>query len=277
MSAKILYALIARENVVLAEFTSTGGNFPTVTRMLLHKISSNEDHKMSYTYDQHIFHYIVEAGVTYLCMADVELRRRLPFAFLADVKQRFQSTYGDHVQTANAFAMNEDFSPVLQRQMSFYNENPAADPINKVQSQIKDVKNVAMKNINKVLERGEKIDLLVDKTDRMKNTAVKFHKTVSATTHKNIEGCVQGAGGGCIELLAVVFVCLFAVGFLEDLVGLTQWPHTRSRTHTVFFVRIPVPAIEKYHVVAKCDNVAGDLLHRRGHRLCHRRHGLRWV
>ena len=34
-----------------------------------------------------------------------------------------------------------------------------------------------LKNIEKVLERGEKIDLLVDKTDRMRNTAVKFHKT----------------------------------------------------------------------------------------------------
>eukprot|EP00946_MAST-07B_sp_MAST-7B-sp1_P004694 g4694.t1 len=177
MAGKILYALIARENIVLAEFTATGGNFPTVTRMLLHKINSGEDHKMSYTYDTHVFHYVVEAGITYLCMADVELRRRLPFAFLADVKGRFQSTYGDHAHTANAFAMNEDFSPVMQRQMNYYNDNPNADPLSKVQNQIKDVKNVAMKNIEKVLERGEKIDLLVDKTDRMRNTAVKFHKT----------------------------------------------------------------------------------------------------
>ena len=75
MAGKILYALIARENIVLAEFTATGGNFPTVTRMLLHKINSGEDHKMSYTYDTHVFHYVVEAGITYLCMADVELRR----------------------------------------------------------------------------------------------------------------------------------------------------------------------------------------------------------
>ena len=95
-NGKILYALIARENTVLVEFTSTGGNFPTVTRMLLHKINSSEDHKMSYTYDAHVFPYIVEGGITYLCMSDVELRRRLPFAFLADIKSRFQSTYGDH-------------------------------------------------------------------------------------------------------------------------------------------------------------------------------------
>ena len=29
-----------------------------------------------------MFHYIVENGVTYLCMADEQSRRRVPFAFL---------------------------------------------------------------------------------------------------------------------------------------------------------------------------------------------------
>ena len=33
----ILYALVARQNVVLAEYTFTSGNFPTITRVLLGK------------------------------------------------------------------------------------------------------------------------------------------------------------------------------------------------------------------------------------------------
>lgn len=33
-------------------------------------------------WDAHVFHYIVENGVTYLCMADEQSRRRVPFAFL---------------------------------------------------------------------------------------------------------------------------------------------------------------------------------------------------
>lgn len=33
-------------------------------------------------WDAHVFHYIVENGVTYLCMADEQSRRRIPFAFL---------------------------------------------------------------------------------------------------------------------------------------------------------------------------------------------------
>lgn len=33
-------------------------------------------------WDAHVFHYIVENGVTFLCMADEQSRRRIPFAFL---------------------------------------------------------------------------------------------------------------------------------------------------------------------------------------------------
>ena len=47
-----LYALIARGRDVLAEFTAVSGNFPTVTRIILGKIPSDRDGKMSYVYDQ---------------------------------------------------------------------------------------------------------------------------------------------------------------------------------------------------------------------------------
>ena len=83
----ILYALVARGTTVLAEFTSTSGNFPTITRVLLGKIPE-EDGKMSYVYDQFVFHYVVENKITFLCMADENAKRRVPFAFLDDIKVR---------------------------------------------------------------------------------------------------------------------------------------------------------------------------------------------
>ena len=48
-----------------------------------------------------------------------------------------------------------------------------------MQAQIEIVKDVMVENIEKVLERGEKIELLVDKTDRLNQQAFKFEKSVS--------------------------------------------------------------------------------------------------
>ena len=132
---------------------------------------------MSYKYDDHVFHYVVSDEITYLCMADLSCKRRVPFGFLTDISDRFKATYGDQAKSAIAFAMNEEFSRVLQKQMDYFNGNPKEDALGRVQEQISEVKDVAMKNIEKVLQRGDKIELLVDKTDRMKNTAHKFHKS----------------------------------------------------------------------------------------------------
>lgn len=174
----IVYAVIARQHNVLAEYTSSTGNFPTVTRVLLRKIPE-QDGRMSYQYDQHTFHYVVDQGMTFLCMTDENTKRRLPFAYLDDIKSQWRDKYGSVEQTALAFSLNDLFSPTLRQRMEFYNANPTAtDNIAKVQAQIDSVKEVMVENIERVLERGEKIELLVDKTERLNHQAFKFEKTV---------------------------------------------------------------------------------------------------
>lgn len=50
-------------------------------------------------------------------MADEDFGRRIPFAFLEDIKNRFKTAYGTKGKTAMAYAMNDEFSKVLKRQM----------------------------------------------------------------------------------------------------------------------------------------------------------------
>ncbi|GAB5036319.1 r-vamp71-family [Nannochloropsis oceanica] len=198
----ILYALVARGKTVLAEFTSTSGNFPTVTRFLLARIGDRGmphgggeagGQKMSIVYDQHVFHYVVDSSgggqgqsssssstsspLIYLCMVDdAENKRRLAFLFLEEVQRRFMSTFGEAAYTAIAFAMNESFSPSLKAMMDFYNADPSADNLRQLRTKIDDTKSVMVENIDQVLARGEKIELLVDKTDRLSQQAVQFKR-----------------------------------------------------------------------------------------------------
>ena len=107
----------------------------------------------------------------------------MAFAFLDDIKERFQSSYGDRGKTALPMGMQADFCGVLQTRIDFYTNDPKSDKIAKVQSDIDDVKNVMVQNIEKVLERGEKIELLVEKTEAMNDQAMNFKK--SSTSLKN--------------------------------------------------------------------------------------------
>ena len=67
---------------------------------------------------------------------------------------------------------------VIQDRMDYYNSAGSnVDGLSAVKNQIEDVKGVMVENIEKVLERGEKIELLVDKTDRLNQQAFKFESS----------------------------------------------------------------------------------------------------
>ena len=179
----IIYSLVARKSTILAEYTGSTGNFTTITKRILDKIPS-QNSKMSYVYDRHVFHYIVDDGLTFLCMSVENFSRRLCFAFLEDIKGRFRSSYGDRGRVAVAYGMNAEFSRVLHKQMDFFSSDPNADKLTQVSADVDEVRSIMVDNIEKVIDRGEKIDLLVDKTQNLSQRTVQF-KT-SATRLKNV-------------------------------------------------------------------------------------------
>lgn len=172
----IVYALVARQKNVLAEYTSSSGNFPTVTRVLLAKIPHN-DSRMSYVYDKHVFHYVVDNGITFLCMADEDVKRRVTFAFLEDIKRLWRAKFANIEATAIAFSLQESFAPVLKQQIEHYTASPGStDTIGKVQQQIEGVKDKMFQNIDQLIDNSEKIELLVEKSENLRSEAKKFEK-----------------------------------------------------------------------------------------------------
>ncbi|RKO93578.1 hypothetical protein BDK51DRAFT_31536 [Blyttiomyces helicus] len=111
----IVYGLISRGAIVLAEHATTTGNFTTVTQHILEKIPEG-DSKMTYVYDRYLFHYIQRNNIIYLCLADDTFGRRIPFTFLEDMSRRFEGLYGERAQTAIAYGLNE-YSKTIAEQM----------------------------------------------------------------------------------------------------------------------------------------------------------------
>jgi vesicle-associated membrane protein 7 len=159
-------------------------------------------------YDNYVFHYVVDRGLTFLCLADEKQKRRVPFLFLDDVRSKFQASYGERAMTAIAFAMNGEFARVLQDRMDFFNDNPEADNLSKVKGQIEDVKGVMVDNIEKVLARGEKIELLVDKTEQLNQSAKRFQRASkslkTAMWWKNVKMW------GLIAVIVIIIIWLIA-------------------------------------------------------------------
>lgn len=67
----ILYALVARGTVVLAEHSAAATNAGAVARQVLERLpDGGADSHVSYTQDRYVFHAKRTDGITALCMAD---------------------------------------------------------------------------------------------------------------------------------------------------------------------------------------------------------------
>ena len=97
-----------------------------------------------------------------------------PFTFLNDISRLFQHKYGDSVASSVAYELNE-FSTVMEERMHFFSSD-SSDPLQRVKGQLEEVKGVMVENLEKVLERGEKLELLVEKTESLQNVALNFRR-----------------------------------------------------------------------------------------------------
>ncbi|KAG7035926.1 Vesicle-associated membrane protein, partial [Cucurbita argyrosperma subsp. argyrosperma] len=193
----ILYAVVARGTVILAEFSAVAGNTGAVARRILEKLPDEADSRLCFSQERYIFHILRSDGLTFLCMANDTFGRRIPFSYLEDVHMRFMKNYGRVAHYAPAYAMNDEFSRVLHQQMEFFSSNPNADTLNRVRGEVNEasilscidttlwecynlfttpIRTIMVDNIEKILERGDRIELLVDKTATMQDGAFHFKK-----------------------------------------------------------------------------------------------------
>uniref|UniRef100_A0AC11EGT1 Vesicle associated membrane protein 7 n=1 Tax=Ovis aries TaxID=9940 RepID=A0AC11EGT1_SHEEP len=166
----ILFAVVARGTTILAKHAWCGGNFLEVTEQILAKIPS-ENNKLTYSHGNYLFHYICQDRIVYLCITDDDFERSRAFNFLNEIKKRFQTTYGSRAQTALPYAMNSEFSSVLAAQLKHHSENKGLDKVMETQAQVDELKGIMVRNIDLVAQRGERLELLIDKTENLVDSA----------------------------------------------------------------------------------------------------------
>ncbi|KDP20321.1 hypothetical protein JCGZ_06407 [Jatropha curcas] len=173
----LIYSFVARGTVILAEYTEFTGNFTSVAAQCLQKLPSSNN-KFTYNCDGHTFNYLVENGFTYCVVAVDSAGRQIPIAFLERVKEDFKKRYGGgKAATAQANGLKREFGPKLKEHMQYCMDHPEEiSKLAKVKAQVSEVKGVMMENIEKVLDRGEKIELLVDKTENLRSQAQDFRQ-----------------------------------------------------------------------------------------------------
>ncbi|PSR97997.1 Vesicle-associated membrane protein [Actinidia chinensis var. chinensis] len=231
MSQKgLIYSFVAKGTVVLAEHTPYSGNFSTIAVQCLQKLPSNSS-KYTYSCDGHTFNFLIENGFVFLVVADESLGRSVPFVFLERVKDDFKQRYSASIRTDDlhpladeededddlfedrfsiAYNLDREFGPRIKEHMQYCMNHPdEISKLSKLKAQITEVKGIMMDNIEKVLDRGEKIELLVDKTENLQFQADSFQRQGRQLRRKMWLQSLQMkimVGGAVLALIVILWL-----------------------------------------------------------------------
>ncbi|XP_061994174.1 vesicle-associated membrane protein 724 [Rosa rugosa] len=170
-----IYSFVARGIMILAEYTEFTGNFPAIASQCLQRLPSTNN-KFTYSCDHHTFNFLVEDGYAYCVVAKDSVGKQISIAFLERVKADFRKRYGGgKADTAIAKSLNKEFGPIMKEHMKYIIDHAEEiEKLLKVKAQVSEVKSIMLENIDKAIDRGENLTVLVDKTETLRSQAQDF-------------------------------------------------------------------------------------------------------
>jgi len=136
--------------------------------------------RQSITHESHVVHcYVRSDGLAGAVTTDLEYPARVAFVLLTQLLDEFQQTIGDSwrsVSTAESVAF-----PQIEEYLQKYQDPAAADKVAKIQQDLDETTQILHKTIDSVLERGTKLDSLVERSNDLSAQSKMFYKQAKKT------------------------------------------------------------------------------------------------
>lgn len=200
----IIYTLISSENsqTPLGEVSLASGNFHMMALKILEKIKHDTNSSKSFSYEKdYIFHFHNKSGLVILCMTSSSFSNRKAYQFIFDLRDKLFENYGDQLTQAIGFGIKKHMIDEIKQMMIDYSSNE--DKIAIVNRNVNEVKDIMVQNIEKIIARGEKIEILVSKSEELEVNARVFKK---AANKVKLHFCCKN-----IKLTLIVVFILIAI------------------------------------------------------------------
>lgn len=123
--------------------------------------------------------YVRRDGLSGVVIADHEYQQRVAHTIINKVLDEFQAKY-----SSTQWPVLKDSSvsfPIIEEYLQKYQNPKEADAMTKIQTELDETKIILHNTIEAVLQRGEKLDDLVDKSEGLSMQSKAFYKTAKKT------------------------------------------------------------------------------------------------
>jgi len=125
--------------------------------------------------------YVRTDGLSGLVVTDSEYPQRIAFALLLKTLRSYEES--DEFTSSKWKEIGSDLTsePQFMRDNLEAYQDPSADKLFKIQKELDELKDIMNDNINRVLERGESLEVLMARSEDLSTSALKFYDKVPKT------------------------------------------------------------------------------------------------
>ncbi|GMI43917.1 hypothetical protein TrCOL_g13376 [Triparma columacea] len=137
--------------------------------------------RQSVQHESYIVHCYVRAdGLAGTVTTDLEYPPRVAFVLLTQLLEEYSNAVTDAVWKSCNTPESIPYPP-LEEYLAKYQDPASADKITKIQKDLDDTTEILHKTIDNVLERGVKLDQLVERSDDLSRQSKMFYKQARKT------------------------------------------------------------------------------------------------
>lgn len=138
--------------------------------------------RQSISHESYVVHcYVRSDGLAGSVTTDAEYPPRVAFVLLTQLLDEFLSSTGsDSWKSMEPSTESSNFTQ-LEEYLVKYQDPASADKVTKIQNDLEETTQILHKTIDSVLERGVKLDSLVEKSDDLSRQSKMFYKQAKKT------------------------------------------------------------------------------------------------
>lgn len=147
-------------------------------RQVLRKLTRNSEPQASIDCGAYTLHYLIDSDIIFLCICERSYPRKLAFTYLSDLAREFTTTHPAnqvHSPALRPYAFME-FDNFIAKTKTTYADARAAQNLDKLNDELRDVTQVMTKNIEDLLYRGDSLEKMGELSSRLRDDSKKYRR-----------------------------------------------------------------------------------------------------
>ncbi|MES1916173.1 MAG: hypothetical protein MHM6MM_008019 [Cercozoa sp. M6MM] len=184
-----LYTIVGRvtDGLVLCCSSDESGVAATAksqARQVLRSLDARSAARCVYDAGSWQIHVAVECGVAYLVIVPRSFPKQLAFAFLDAVHQEFWRQHGQDVALFSRPFAAAAFDGTLQRLQQQFADPHSPSNAQRVSQNLAEIHSIMRQNISDVMERGERLDRVQERSQSVRHGASRFARQAKITRYR---------------------------------------------------------------------------------------------